>query len=106
MKKTKGYEGFFLMLAGPMLLILAGLCQNSIGDFAKNIAYIIAWAAVILPGCGFAISIVSLFRWKKIGMIGRVLSIVTVVICNPIFFFFYFIVCMLASSTLAGLSWM
>jgi len=98
--------GFILMLAGPGMLMLAGFLTSTLGYVSAIIANIISWTAIILPGIGAVMSIVSLVRWKKTGTVGRALAIVTVVMCNPFFYFYYFIICVISSSTLAGLSWM
>ena len=98
--------GFILMLLGPGILMLAGFLTSTLGYAPVIIANIIAWTVIILPGIGAVMSIISLVRWKKTGKLGRALTIVTVVMCNPIFYFYYFIICVIASSTLAGLSWM
>lgn len=98
--------GFILMLAGPIILLLAGFFTETFGYVPEIAANIIAWTAIILPGIGAIISIVSLFKWKKIGKRGRALAIVTVIMCNPFFYFIYLVMCGISSKTLAGLSWM
>jgi len=98
--------GFSLMLAGPAILISAFLLQNLAGNFPKIIADIIMWITLVLPGIGAVLCIISLVLWKRTGNIGRSLSIVTVVMCNPVFYFVYLIICGIAGNTLAGLSWM
>ena len=98
--------GFILMLAGPAILTLAGLFTGAFGYLPNMAANIVSLVSIILPGIGAVISIVSLFRWKKTGKLGRSLAVVTVVMCNPFFYFFYLIFCAISSNTLAGLSWM
>ena len=98
--------GFLFMLAGPAVLFLAVFLTNKFGIIPKYAADIISWIAIILPAIGTAISIFSLVRWKKTGIVGRSLAIVTVVMCNPFFYFGYYFMCGIASYTLAGLSWM
>ena len=98
--------GFLLMLVGPAVLFLAGFISYIFGYFPEIVANIIAWGAFILPGIGVVFSIISLCNWKRAGHLSRALSIVTVVICNPLFYYLYFFVCGISSNTLAGLSWM
>lgn len=98
--------GFILMLVGPAILMIAGFLTEKIGYVPEIVANIIAWTAMALPGIGAVISIVMLFKWKIMGNLGRALALVTVIMCNPFFYFAYFVMCGIASSTLAGLSWM
>ena len=98
--------GFSLMLAGPATLFLSDLIQNLTGNFPEIIALIIMITAIILPIAGVVLGIISLVLWKKSGIIGRVLSIVTVTMCNPFFLLIYIFICGISGSTLAGLSWM
>ena len=98
--------GFILMLAGPAILILAGLFTGAFGYLPRTAASIVSYVTMFLPGIGAVICIVTLFRWKKIGKLGRSLAVVTVIMCNPFFYYIYFIICAISSSTLAGLSWM
>jgi hypothetical protein len=106
LKNKAAIIGFLLMLAGPIILFLAGLFTKSYGDMPKTAANIVSWVTAILPGVGAVISIISLIKWNKTGKLGRALSIVTVIMCNPFFYIVYLFMCMLSSSTLAGLSWM
>lgn len=105
-KNRLGVIGFIGMLAGPALLVLADTMQTLAGDFTKLQADIIIWVSLILPAAGFVISIITLIRWKKTGVLGRALAIVTVVMCNPFFYYIYFFICAIAGMTLAGLPWM
>ena len=98
--------GFLTMLAGPAILILAGLLTGLFGDYPVVLAWIIAGTAMVLPGAGAVYSIISLRRWKKTGMLGRALSIVILVMCNPLFYYIYIALCGIMGSTMAGLSWM
>ena len=98
--------GFILMLAGPLILFLAGLITESVGYLPAVAANIISLVCMILPGNGAVISIMTLVKWKKTGRLGRALAIITVVMCNPFFYFYYFFICALSSRALAGLSWM
>ncbi len=101
-----GVIGFICMLAGPILLVLANTMQIWIGDFTRLQANIIMGVSLILPAAGFVIGIITLVRWKKTGIWGRALAIVTVVMCNPFFYYIYFIICTIMGVTLAGLPWM
>jgi len=98
--------GFVFMLAGPILLFFAVFYTESFGYFSKTAAVIVSWTAIVLPGVGIVFAIIALFQWKKTKILGRALAIVTVVMCNPLFYLYYFLICGIASSTLAGLSWM
>ena len=98
--------GFLLMLLGPLMLLLAGLFTDLLGHMPEILANIVTGIAIVLPGIGAIISIVSLFFWKKTTKWGRALSIVTLFMCNPVFYFFYLLIGTIMSSTLAGLDWM
>jgi len=98
--------GFILMLAGPAIIMIAGFLTDTFGYISEIAANIISWTAIALPGIGAVICIVMLFRWKKTGKLGRALSIVTVIMCNPFFYFIYLFMCGIASKTMAGLNWM
>ena len=98
--------GFCLMLAGPAMLFLAGSYVNTFGYFSATVASIVSLTAMILPGVGAVFAIISFWQWKKTKVLGRALSIVTVIMCNPLFYLYYILICGISSSTLAGLSWM
>ena len=98
--------GFILMLAGPAIILIADLLTGSIGTVSEITANIICWIAIVLPGIGAVLSIISLFMWKKTGTRGHAFAIITVIMCNPFFYFVYIVICGMASKTLAGLSWM
>ena len=98
--------GFLFMLAGPTILVITGLLTGTFGFLSETVAGIVSWTAIILPGIGVVISIVSLARRNKAGKLGRSLAIVTLVMCNPFFYAFYFFICIIAGNTLAGLGWM
>ena len=98
--------GFSLMITGPLTLYLAGVYQSQNGNLSKFFASAIMRIAIVLPGIGAAVSIISLCLWKRTGKLGRALSIVTVVICNPFFYFMYFVICSISEEILAGLPWM
>ena len=101
-----GITGFALVAAGPLLLLLANTLQQTAGDFPRWLANAVSWVCLLLPAAGFVVSVVSLFRWKKSGILGRALSLSAVIICNPFFYLCYAFFCLTASSTLAGLNWM
>lgn len=105
-KNTLPVIGFILMILGPIIMALASLFISSFGYVSKEIANIISWTAIVLPGIGAVISIVSLFLWKKTGKLGHILSITTVVMCNPIFYIFYYVICALSVNVLANLPMM
>lgn len=98
--------GFALMLGGPLILLLAGGVTEFFGYIPEIAANIISWTAIILPGIGVVLSIITLFRWKKTGKLGRALALITVIMCNPVFYYTYLFLCLIASRTLAGLLWM
>lgn len=105
-KSKLGVIGFVFMIAGPMILFLASMVQTACGDFPEWLANIVAWVSLILPAAGLIMSIISLVLWKKSGVWGHALAIVTVIMCNPFFYWIYFIICMIYSQDLAGLPWM
>jgi hypothetical protein len=91
--------GFICMAAGPALLLFLEQLHRWIGHFPASIAVSIA---IFLPGCGAVISIISLIL-RKSGKLGRALSIVTLIMCNPFFYAYYIFICAIMTSTLAGL---
>lgn len=98
--------GFSLMIAGPLIIALAGEYESKVNYLPEFVANVITWTAIILPAIGAICSIVALCLKSKTGKLGRALAIVTLIMCNPMFYFYYFIICAIASTTLAGLSWM
>ena len=105
-KNKLAITGFVLMVVGPLILLIAGQLQGQIGNFSEFVSNFIMWSAIIFPGVGAIISIVSLFLWNKTGNLGHALSIITLIMCNPFFFFIYYVMCAISSKTLAGLPWM
>ena len=102
-KNRLALVGFSLMIAGPLTLLIAGLVQQQIGYFIDFAAIITIWTAILLPIIGAGISVISLVMWKKIGIVGRVVSIVTVlIVCNPIVFVTYYAFCAFGGSRLAA----
>ena len=102
-KNTLAIIGFCLMLAGPAILITASQFFHWKWTFPVVVADIIAWTAFLLPVAALVIGIVSLTRWRRTSVLGRALSVVTVVICNPVFLAAYFFFCMLSIVILANL---
>jgi hypothetical protein len=98
--------GFFTMLSGPAIIFLGMIWSINIGNIPLTITDIIIWITILLPGIGAVLCIISLCKWKKIATSGRVISIITVVMCNPAFYYIYFIICLILRHSLAGLSWM
>lgn len=98
--------GFLCMLLGPLTLIITGLLTGVFGYLTETSAAIIAGVAIVFPGIGVVMSIISFFHWKKIAKPGHILAVVTVVMCNPLFYFFYYAICSAVGSELAGISWM
>ena len=95
--------GFLLMLAGPAILILAGMFTSLFGYMPTVIAEIVSWVAFILPGIGAVINcIVLLFLREETGILEHVLASVTVFMCNPFFYLVYFFICRATSMDLAG----
>ncbi|MDR0913908.1 MAG: hypothetical protein LBM65_01900 [Oscillospiraceae bacterium] len=98
--------GFLIMLSGAAIIIIEIILFNIIGTINSDVGNVITWVTIVLPGIGAVLCIISLFRWKKIGLTGQVLSVLTVVMCNPWFYYIYFIICIISGYTLAGLQWM
>ena len=105
-KNTLAIIGFLLMLTGPFALCISHLVTRLFGYITTIAADVIFITASILPGIGAILCIIALFRRKKTGKLGRTLSIVTVIMCNPIFYLIYVFYCSVVSSTLADLPWM
>ena len=97
--------GFALLAAGPFALFILSQIQIRMGylNFPDFLASVTIWTIILLPGIGALFSIISLVRWKKTGVSGRILSIVTVLICNPYFYFFYYVFCAYSVVVLTGL---
>lgn len=105
-KNKLGIVGFVFMVLGPAILFLASVVQTAYGDFPEWLAGFVVGVSLVLPAAGFIMGIISLVLWKKSGIWGRALAIVTVIMCNPFFYWIYFIICMIYSQALAGLPWM
>ncbi|MDR2547782.1 MAG: hypothetical protein LBC96_09830 [Lachnospiraceae bacterium] len=105
-KNKMSIIGFTLFLAGPAILVLANILMTEYGYFPQIVARIITWGAILLPGAGVIICFFQLCRWRKTGKLGRALSIVTVIMCNPIVYIYYCLYAVLYGSTMAGLPWM
>ncbi|MDR0946631.1 MAG: hypothetical protein LBM87_02640 [Ruminococcus sp.] len=98
-------RGFILLLCGPGVLLLAALV-GIIGDIPDVLALIIGGIAFILPGIGAVLSIIALTKRKELDKIGRALAIITLVMCNPLFYFIYFFVCLAGGDGFTGLALM
>jgi len=94
--------GFVLMLAGPATLIFAGMYTSLFGHISGTVAEKIAWVAAILPGIGVLICLISLFWWKNTGQLGCAFLIVTLTMCNPIFYLVYLVICGMVAASLEG----
>ena len=97
--------GFAFMLAGPAILILASIFTSMFGHMSQTAADIVARAAMIVPGVGFLIGCIVLvvpFLRKKTGKLGLAFAIITVIMCNPIFYLFYILICGITAADLAG----
>jgi hypothetical protein len=97
--------GFFLMLGGPAVLTFFYLLRL-IGPFPDIIAAVAGFSAFILPAIGAILCITSLKKRNELDKIGKALSIITLVMCNPVFYFFYFFICSIGGYELAGMAWM
>jgi len=97
--------GFACMLAGPAILILASIFTSNWGHISDTAAGIVARIAAIVPGIGFLIGCIVLvvpFLRKKTGKLGLAFAIITVIMCNPIFYLFYLLICSITAADLAG----
>ena len=96
--------GFILMILGPSILILTGIFAGTLNlVLSKVIAFTIMWIAIILPGIGVILSIISLVLCSKSGRSKHALSIVTLLACNPVFYIYYLVICLMTGNGLAGL---
>lgn len=95
--------GFILMLSGPILLCLMGMIPWTL---PKVIAFAIMWITIALPGIGAILSIISIVLSKKSGKTAHALTIVTLIMCNPVFYLIYAFICSIAGNILAGIPWM
>ena len=98
--------GFLLVIAGPAIMMIAGAVQSHTGNFSVHAATAIAAIAAILPAAGFVIGIIALCLWNRTGIVSRILSIVTLVLCNPFFYLTYLFMALAQIRTLAGLPFM
>ena len=97
-----GGIGCFTMLAGPLLLLLAGF----VAPLPQLAANIITQTALFLPAAGAVFAIIALFGEHKHPNSGRGFAIATLIMCNPLFYLIYCFICQMSYSTLSGLSWM
>jgi hypothetical protein len=94
--KTTAYKfarlGFCLMLCGPAVWLIPTLIEL-IGSVDGILAAIFFIISVALPAVGAVLCIISLVKGKEPDESGKVLSIITVVLCNPLFYPLYFTLC-------------
>lgn len=93
------------MLCGPVVLVIPTLI-DAIGNVPTALAYVFAGVAIILPGIGAIHSIISLLNGKELDKIGRALAIITIIMCNPLFYRFYLGICIAGRYGLARMSFM
>jgi hypothetical protein len=98
-------RGFFFMLGGPAILLFFSLLRL-IDPLPQIISTVASFSALVLPGIGAILCIASLRKRKELDKVGITLSIITLVMCNPLFYFFWFVICSIAGSELAGMAWM
>ena len=101
--------GFAFMLAGPAILILASIFTSIFGHISDATSEIVALIAAIPPGVGFLIGCIVLgvpSLRKKTGTLGLAFAIITVMMCNPIFYLFYLFICGITAAGLAGQSFL
>jgi hypothetical protein len=98
-------RGFFLMLGGPCVLVIPTFI-DFIGYVPDVFAVIFSGAAIILPGIGAILCIASLIKGKLLDKTGRALSIITIVMCNPLFYLVYMAICSAGGHGLAQMSFM
>lgn len=89
---TLSIIGFCLLLAGPALLAFA-VWRRGIETLSQATMDTLAVVAFALPIAGTTAAHTALDRWKGTGWFGRILSIITVVLCNPFFFIIYMLFC-------------
>jgi hypothetical protein len=98
-------KGFALLLGGPLVLLIPTLI-DLIGTVPVILAFFFSVVSAILPGLGAIICIISLVKGKELDKLGRALSIITIVMCNPLFYRVYFVICFQSGFGLAGISFM
>jgi hypothetical protein len=101
----KARIGFILLFAGPLVLVIPTLIE-SIGTVPHILALFFAIIAGALPGIGAVFAIMSLIKWKELDGIAVIMSVITIVMCNPIFYMFYWQLCMAGGYGFAGMSMM
>lgn len=98
-------RGFFLLLGGPLVFLIPTLISFITG-VPQILAMIFSGIAIILPGVGAILSIISLVKGKELDKTGRALAIITIVMCNPLFYLVYFSICNVGGYGLASMSFM
>ncbi len=100
--------GFILMLLGPIILLALGwLLWPIVNDFSEFTLLAIINICLFLPGIGAILSLISLIiNKKKEHPSYRMLSFVTLIMCNPFFYFYYFFICSVMRFSVAGIPWM
>lgn len=96
--KKLSNTGFLLMVLGPLLVALLGRIPWTLPEL---ITTVIGLIAIVLPGVGAVLSIISVVRCKKTKEPVHTLSIVTIVMCNPLFYCIYFFSCAIAGNMYA-----
>jgi hypothetical protein len=101
----KARIGFCLLLGGPLVLLIPTVI-DLIGSVPDILAIFFSFVSAILPGIGAILCIASLIKGKELDKLGRALSIITIVMCNPLFYYLYFHMCFAGGYGLAGMSFM
>lgn len=99
--QTYPFIGFLLMIMGPVLLGVFGLVMYS--RVPRLLALIVSVICFFLPGIGAVIGTFYLEWSKNKGLLGKALVVVTIIMCNPIFYFLYFVICILMGNAMAGI---
>ena len=106
-ERSKKYPviGFLLMLIGSLLVtkIIPFLLWH-FPDFTipELLAIIIIAICFFSPGFSAAISAIYLVTNKEKNDLRQALAILTIAVCNPIFYIIYFFICFFMKDYLAG----
>jgi drug/metabolite transporter (DMT)-like permease len=96
------WRGFFLMLGGPAVLLVASLFYRSLARLPEFISLIIGGIAFFLPLVGVILCIKAFKHRDQLFKAERALVIITFVMCNPLFYFVYFFICYVSGFALGG----
>ncbi|MBO1307124.1 hypothetical protein JZO70_13185 [Enterococcus sp. 669A] len=98
------FIGFLLLLAGPVLLfIFVETVSVNFFDAPEIFAFVLTTVCFFLPGIGAVIGTFYLELSMNKHLLGKLLVIVTIIMCNPFFYVLYYVICSYVGDVLAGI---